>query len=132
MTTYPSSKQDCSMLISQPPRYPHYSAVLSHLPLFPKSAGEMIFNTSKRNYEFVNGSGIYNDASFVTYHNTHNKCHFMIGGSQLISAPLSSWTFSTKFVVCRDRQLHVPRLQSPIFEHDIPSNLICQTRIIID
>ena len=50
------------------------------------------------------------DLSSVIYHeNKHNKCYFFTDTGELMSAPLSTFPFRTKIVICKDRHLHIPK-----------------------
>ena len=53
----------------------------------PRFTGEVTSNTQKQQYEFVNQSGSYVDASFVICHETYNECSYLTDTSHLMSTP---------------------------------------------
>ena len=48
------------------------------------------------------------DLSYVIHHEDHKKCHFISDTSELRSALLSTFPFSTKFLIYKYRHLHIP------------------------
>ena len=70
--------------------------------------GQVIFNTGRQIYEFVDSPGAEIDLSYLIYHENNNKCYFFADTSELMSAPLSYLPFTMKFVICKDRHLQMP------------------------
>ena len=69
----------------------------------------MTLNKWRQRYEFVDSTGTVINLTYVIYNEIHNKCYFFTYTSEMKSAPISTSPSSTKFVVCKDRHLHVPR-----------------------
>ena len=78
---------------------PSYSPVLPHFPRIPTRIVEQV--TQRQRYEFFDSPNNTIDLSYVIYHENHNKCYFFTDTGELKSAPLSTFSFSTKFVVCK-------------------------------
>ena len=94
-----------------------YSPVLLHFPRVPtKLLGQVTFNTWR--YNFVNSPGNAIDLSYLIYHKHHNKCYFFTDTGKLNSAPLSTFPFKTKFVICKDRHLHITKHKLEVSEHE--------------
>ena len=85
----------------------------------PQFSGEVMFNTQRQQYKFVNCPGAEVDVSLVIYHENHNKCYYFIDTSKLRSATLATFPFGTKFVLYKDRHLHV--LHSRLHNVDLDS-----------
>ena len=53
-------------------------------------------------------------ASFVIYHENHNKCYYFTDTSELWSAPSCYFSIWYQFVLCKDRHLYIShsRLQN--------------------
>ena len=60
-------------------------------------------------YEFIDSPGTNIDSSYAIYHENHNKCYLFTDNSELKLAHLSTFLFDTKFVICRDRHLHIQK-----------------------
>ena len=81
---------------------------MPHFPRVPtRVVGQVTFNTLR--YEFVNSPDNAIDLTYVIYHENHNKCCSFTGTGELKSEPLSIFPFSTKFVTCKGRHLHIPK-----------------------
>ena len=89
---------------------PECSPILPHFPRLPtRVVGQVTFNTLRQRYEFVDSPGTANDLTQILYHENHNKCYFFTDISELKSTTLSTFPSSTKFVICKNRHLHVPK-----------------------
>ena len=100
---------------------PSVSPVLPHFPRVPtRIVGHVTFNMQRQCNEFVDSSGtelIYH----LLYIMKTNKCCFFIDTSELKSASLSTFPFKAKFVVCKDRHIHIPKPNVEISDDEIPS-----------
>ena len=66
-----------------------YSLVLPYfLGVLPQFSGEVAFNTQIQQCEFVNFPVAEADASFVIYHENHNKYYYFTDTRELLSVPL--------------------------------------------
>ena len=59
------------------------------------------------------------------YHENYNKFYSFTDTSEHKSAPLSTFAFVTKFVLCKDRHIHIPKFTlKPKGDSPSPSNVM--------
>ena len=90
---------------------PAYSSVLTNFVRVPTMImGQVIFNMQKQWCEFVDSACTEIDFSYIIYHEKHNKCYFFTDSSELKLALLYKFMFYTKFIIYKDRHLHIQKL----------------------
>ena len=88
-----------------------YSPLLSNFWRVPTTIiGEVTFNTQRQRYEFIDRHGAEIDLSYVICYENHNKCYDFTDINTLKSAPLCTFLFDTKFILCKDRHWHIPKV----------------------
>ena len=58
------------------------------------------------------------DLSYLICHENQSKCFLVTDTGKLRLAPLSSFPFSTKFVICKGRHLHIPKPKSEVSKNE--------------
>ena len=80
--------------------------------------GQVTFSTQNQQYGFVDKPSTEIDLSYVIYHENHDQCYYITYFSELKSAPFLTFPFSTIFVICKERSLHIPKSKIEISEDE--------------
>ena len=56
----------------------------------------------------------------MIYHKNHSTCYYLTSTSELESTSSATFFFDTKFVLCKDRHLHIPKHRMPDSEEETP------------
>ena len=78
----------------------------------------MTFNTQRQQYEFVDRPHAEANATFLIYHENHNKCYYLANASELRSGSLTTFLFGARFVLCKDRHYHMSSSRLPNADTD--------------
>ena len=75
---------------------PSYSPILPHFPrVLTRIVGQVIFNTNRQWYEFVDSPGTAVNLTNAIYHENYNKCYFFTNISEFRSGAISNFLSST-------------------------------------
>ena len=86
--------------------------------IYQNSGTSDFLNTQRQRKEFVDSPPNEIGLSYVIYPQNFNKCDFLTDTNELKSAPFSIFPFSTKFVTCKDRHLHISKSKLEISKNE--------------
>ena len=89
-------------------------SIITFLGVPTRIVEQVKFSMQWQWYEFLDSPGTEIDFLYIICQENHNKCYSFTDTIELKSAALSTFLFNIKFVICKDRHLHI--LQSTVYK----------------